>query len=251
MSSSLEPGQQARALVADLPLKASAQPWGTIELLEHILAFLPPASIKVSEKSCRRLRNVVKGSTKVRKASILSPIVHMNKFVEWQLLRGGESCLPRYDTPLALHPLIEHTSRNSHGLTFSMPLVRDYQPKSLSPASGPVLIKRMSESLSADAGKTSTLTEDGLKLVEDADTPNEGAVTLGNSLDHWATLPPCRVIGMQMCCWQSGRNDDWTHCMVYIPDGIRIKDLMAVAEALLRQDSGEPKHTRIEGRLAW
>ncbi len=71
-----------------------------------------------------------------------------------------------------------------------------------------------------------------------------------------ATWPPCCAIGMRI--YSSGeRHLDQTECVVYNVDGVRIGDLVAVANILLRQ-YGVSEETRkfesrfeVDGRLAW
>ncbi len=210
---------------------AAAAALGTYELLEHILTFLPPRSIETAKRVCKAWKHIIKSSKRVQKAAVLLPMVPSNKFLRFQRERlPGNASLPRYDAPRAtsirLHPDLA-ASRDESGAArrFSMTEI---------------------------CKQTSSWF--GLPPFHRRETlPVKQIRKFQSAQDCFATHPPCGVIGMQLR--ESLMPKEWTECVVYVPEGVRIRDLVAVARALLRQtrfvDGEIHQHLHIDGRIAW
>jgi hypothetical protein len=188
------------------------------EILELILAELPATDLRRAAKLvCRFWHNNVLFSKTIRSASVLQPWVPTDRHLVWQMNRdrtnGNQwTHLAQYQAPdrIALHPQL--AARVSK-----------------------VMNKRIFPTLHL-RGPTYHFKRGGPYMPEDY----QALSTFESCKDHFATHPPVQVIGMRVHA-RAG-------ILVRVDEGVRIRDLVAAARNLLRQD-GHMNDARVPTRM--
>ncbi|KAK5126587.1 hypothetical protein LTR85_009521 [Meristemomyces frigidus] len=203
-------------------MAAATAVFETYELLESIIAYLPPRRIRMAGNVGRSWHQIVKRSACIRKARCIapkspSPLSHFVSLDDYDEDDPNNIDIPLYDRSfaMALHPLL-----------------------------------RFREDLATQHA--------GWFDLEQRFVAFEIPSTLGEQEDgsaEYVTKPPCYMVFLKM---MNAENDDdgeafcyGIECVVRVKEGVRLSDIVKVANAMLeigrRYNPGGPQHAAVRG----